>query len=233
MEIKKSPKADLENKRSMFVLIGFVLVFALLYIGLEWTQTEISKIEVTTSFLDDGEQEMVAQNTMHDNTPPPEVAPPPPATVVQEVLNIVENNIETTATIISPEETNSEPIVIPPPVVVTGPTHLEEEIEEIFTIVEDPPSFPGGDKARVEFINKTIKYPTIAQENGIQGTVYVAFVVNRDGRIVDVQVVRGVDSSLDKEAVRVIEAMPPWNPGKQRGQPVRTRFTLPIRFTLK
>ena len=224
MEIKKSPKADLENKRSTSVLIGFVLVFALLYIGLEWTQTERRKIEVTDEFLVAGDEDMI-QQTVQENLPPP--PPPPPAAVVEQVLNIVENQVETQAPTIVNQESEG-PIVMP--VIV----HQEkEEIEEIFTRVEDPPSFPGGDAARVEFINRTIRYPTIAQQSGIQGTVFVAFVVNRDGQIVDVEVVRGVHESLDREAIRVIQAMPPWKPGKQHGKPVRTRFTLPIRFTLR
>ena len=226
MEVKKSPKADLENKRSTYVLIGLVMVLSLMYIALEWTQTEIKKIEVVSSFIDDGEEEMVAQ-TMHDDQPPP---PPPPAAVVQEVLNIVANTVITETVIVSTEGDEDKKIEIP----VFVPSLQEEEHEdEIFTIVEEQPSYPGGDKARIEFFNKTIKYPTIAQENGIQGTVYVTFVVNKDGKIVDVQVVRGADPNLDKEAVRVVSAMPPWNPAKQRGKSVRARFTLPVRFTLR
>ncbi|MDR1742923.1 MAG: TonB family protein [Dysgonamonadaceae bacterium] len=108
----------------------------------------------------------------------------------------------------------------------------EKKEEEIFTIVENQPEFPGGDAARVKFLNDNIKYPVVAAENGIQGRVTCNFVVERDGSITDVQVVRGVDPSLDKEAVRVIKSMPKWIPGKQRGQPVRVRFTLPIQFRL-
>lgn len=216
MEIKKSPKADLENRRPMFVLIGFVMVLAFMYICFEWTQTEIKKIEVTEDFLASGEEEMIPQ-TVQENIPPP--PPPPPATVVQEVLNIVENNVETTTAPIAPQEIDQTPVVIP--TVVAPPD--EEDVEEIFTIVENPPSFPGGDKALKEYLVKNLKYPAIAQENGIQGAVYIAFVVNKDGKIVDVQVVRGVDPSLDKEAVRVVQSMPPWNPGKQRGKSVRDR----------
>jgi len=227
MEEKKSPKADLENKRSMYVLIGLVMVLSFLYIALEWTQTEIKKIEVNDSFLQEGEEEMVAQ-TVQDNLPPP---PPPPAAVVEEVLNIVDNNVQTEAPTIASQDNDNAPVIIPQIVNVAPPE--EEHEDEIFTIVEEQPFFPGGEKAMREFISKTIKYPTIAQENGIQGTVYVSFVVNKDGKIVDVQVVRGADPNLDKEAVRVVSAMPPWNPAKQRGKAVRARFTLPVRFQLK
>ena len=94
------------------------------------------------------------------------------------------------------------------------------------------PEFPGGEAAMSQFINRTIRYPVIAQENGIQGRVVVQFVVNTDGKIVDVEVVRGVEESLDKEAVRVVKAMPPWNPGRQGGKNVRVKYTLPIRFRI-
>lgn len=109
----------------------------------------------------------------------------------------------------------------------------EKPTEEVFTIVENQPEFPGGDAARTKFLNDNINYPVIAQENGIQGRVICNFVVERDGSITDVQVVRGVDPSLDKEAIRVIKSMPKWLPGKQRGKPVRVRFTLPITFRLQ
>ena len=85
----------------------------------------------------------------------------------------------------------------------------------------------------MKFLQKNIKYPTISQENGVQGRVIVQFVVNRDGSIVDTQVMRGVDPYLDKEALRVVSTMPKWKPGKQRGKPVRTRFTLPVQFRLQ
>jgi len=107
-----------------------------------------------------------------------------------------------------------------------------EEIDEIFIRVEEPPSFPGGEKALMEFLSKNVKYPVVAMENGIQGVVFVRFVVNRDGQIVDVEVLRSVHDSLDREALRVVRLMPSWAPGRQGGKPVRTRYNLPIRFSL-
>ena len=92
------------------------------------------------------------------------------------------------------------------------------------------PSFPGGNVQK--WISKNVKYPVLAMENGIQGKVYIQFVIEKDGSITDVKVVRGVDASLDKEAVRVVKAMPKWKPGKQRGKPVRVSYTLPINFQL-
>jgi len=226
MEIKKSPKADLENKRSMFVLIGFVLVFAVLYIGLEWSQKERTRIVVIDEFLLVGDDDMVLPTT-HDNIPPP--PPPAPIDVIASIIDIVDNTVETKApTIVDPESTG--PIEIP---TVIAPPKDDEDIETVFVKVDDPPSFPGGEKALMEFLSKNIRYPTIAIETGIQGTVILTFVVNRDGQIVDVEIVRGVHDSLDKEAVRVVRSMPAWKPGKQHGKAVRTRFNLPVRFSIR
>ena len=108
----------------------------------------------------------------------------------------------------------------------------EEVTEEIFVVVEEQPEFPGGNAAMMKFLGDNIKYPVIAQENGIQGRVITNFVVERDGSITDVQVVRGVDPSLDKEAIRVIQSMPKWKPGLQHGKPVKVKFTIPIIYNL-
>ena len=111
----------------------------------------------------------------------------------------------------------------------------EEEPEEqtIFEVVENMPDFPGGQAALMQYLAKNIKYPTIAQENGTHGRVIVQFVVNKDGSIVDAKVVRSVDPYLDKEALRVINTMPKWKPGMQRGKPVRVKFTVPVMFRLQ
>lgn len=111
----------------------------------------------------------------------------------------------------------------------------KEEVKEekVFEIVEQPPSFPGGEAAMYEWLSKNINYPVIAQENNIQGRVTCQFVVGRNGEIEDVKVVRGVDPSLDKEAVRVIKSMPKWIPGRQGGNAVKVRYTLPVQFKLQ
>lgn len=112
---------------------------------------------------------------------------------------------------------------------------VQEEVKEekVFEIVEQPPSFPGGEAAMYEWLNKNINYPVIAQENNIQGRVTCQFVVGRNGEIEDVKVVRGVDPSLDREAVRVIKSMPKWIPGRQGGNAVKVRYTLPVQFRLQ
>ena len=112
-------------------------------------------------------------------------------------------------------------------------TQAAPEPEKVFDMVEQMPTFPGGQQELMAYLGKNIKYPAIPQESGVQGRVTVQFVVNKDGSIVDVNVIRGVDPYLDKEAVRVISTMPKWKPGKQRGVPVRCKFTVPVTFKLQ
>ena len=131
---------------------------------------------------------------------------------------------------------NATPIIAPSvPPSITIPEVEEEEVDEqeIFTVVEEMPSFPGGMGECMKFLSKNINYPSISQENGVQGRVIVQFVVNTDGSIVDPVVVRGVDPYLDKEALRVIKMMPKWSPGKQRNKPVRVKYTVPVMFRLQ
>jgi protein TonB len=162
----------------------------------------------------------------------PKQAPPPPeAPKVEEVLKIVENDANVQESTIQATDDTKQAIEVKyTPVEVV---EEEPEEEQIFQVVEEQPEFPGGQIELMKFLQKNIKYPTISQENGVQGRVIVQFVVNRDGSIVDTQVMRGVDPYLDKEALRVVSTMPKWKPGKQRGKPVRTRFTLPVQFRLQ
>ena len=225
MHIKKSEKASLESDKLVYVLMGLVFVLSLVYVALEWTEREVTKYEVTdTEFL--FEEEVEIQQTSQE-TPPP---PPPPAVQEVEVLNVVEDNVETETIEVTTEETETEVVIAAP---VEAPVEEEEE-EVVFVIVESMPEFPGGQQALFKYLSENVKYPVIAQENGIQGRVICQFVVNKDGSIVDVEVVRsGGDASLDKEAIRVIKSMPKWKPGKQRGKPVRVKYTVPVNFKLQ
>lgn len=226
MQVKKSKKASLEDKKLTYLLMGFVLVLSICFVALEWTEKEVTKYEVADmDFLI--EEEIEIQQTSQETPPPP---PPPPAAEV-EVLNVVEDDVETEHIDIQTEDKAEEEVVIAPP--VEAPVE-EEEIEDIFVVVETMPEFPGGQQQLFKFLSENVKYPVIAQENGIQGRVICQFVVNKDGSIVDVEVVRsGGDASLDKEAVRVIKSMPKWNPGKQRGKAVRVKYTVPVNFKLQ
>ena len=226
MQVKKSEKASLEKDKLVYVLMGLVFVLSLVYVALEWTEREVTKYEVTdTEFL--FEEEVDIQQTSQE-TPPP---PPPPAVQEVEVLNVVEDNVETESIEVNTEDDKEQEVVIASP--VEAPVEEEEE-EVVFVVVESMPEFPGGQQALFKYLSENVKYPVIAQENGIQGRVICQFVVNKDGSIVDVEVVRsGGDASLDKEAVRVIKSMPKWKPGKQRGKAVRVKYTVPVNFKLQ
>lgn len=227
MEVKKSPKADLEGKKSTWLLVGYVVVLAFMFVAFEWTQRDV-KIDTSQAVAELVFEEEIIPIT---ETPPEPVAPPPEAPKAAELLEIVDDKteIDEETTIIN--EDNAAPVEVKyVPVQV-----IEEEPEEqtIFEVVENMPEFPGGPAELMKYLAKNIKYPTIAQENGTQGRVIVQFVVNKDGSIVDAKVARSVDPYLDKEALRVINTMPKWKPGMQRGKAVRVKFTVPVVFRLQ
>ena len=227
MEVKKSPKADLEGKKSTWLLIGYGGVLAFIFLAFEWTQRDV-KIDTSQAVADVVFEEEIIPIT---ETPEQATPPPPEAPKVAELLEIVDDqaDIEESTTILNEDNTPKVEVKYVPVQVV------EEEPEEqtIFEVVENMPDFPGGQAALMQYLAKNIKYPTIAQENGVQGRVIVQFVVNQDGSIVDPVVVRSVDPYLDKEALRVIQMMPKWKPGKQRGKAVRVKYTVPVTFKLQ
>ena len=227
MEIKKTPKANLENKKTMAVLIGLVLAFGIMFIAFEWSKNEIKVYDdaIAGDFVEDEE---LIEVTFRDETPPP---PPPPIqeTVLSDIIDIRDDKEDITTKNFDSEDDKNKKVVIQAP--IAAPVEDPEE-NRIHVVVERMPEFPGGEAAMNQFIARNIRYPIIAQENGIQGRVVCQFVVNTDGKIVDAVVVRGVEESLDKEALRVIKAMPPWTPGRQGGKNVRVKYTLPIRFKL-
>src|SRR5690554_3115204 len=227
-EVKKSPKANLEVHRNTFILMGLVVGLSLLFFAFEWS-TQTRKLDETVLVQDVLAEEEI-EITRREPTPPP--PPPPPEPEAPEIIEVVEEKVETKLEIKTEDDQSQRQLqtYVPPP----PPKPKQEEVtEEIFVVVENQPEFPGGNAAMMKFLGDNIKYPVIAQENGIQGRVICNFVVEKDGSITDVQVVRGVDPSLDREAVRVIQQMPRWKPGKQRGSAVRVRFTLPVVFRLQ
>lgn len=230
MEIKKSPKADLERGKTLNLMMGLIVGLAVLFVGFEWSNSDI------TIAKDDGVADIIAEEeveiTRQENTPPPPPPPPPPAAA--EILSIVDDNVKLDDVDIASTEDNAaaaQTQTYVPPAVVQE--EEEESAQQIFTVVEEMPEFPGGGGELLKFLSKSIKYPIIAQENGIQGRVSCSFTINKDGSIVDAEVIRGVDPSLDKEALRVINSMPKWKPGKQRGKPVRVKYTVPVTFRLQ
>lgn len=228
MEVKKSKRAAIENQRGTWLLMGLVVVLAFMFVTFEWTQHDIN---VATGSLAD---EPVFVETLLPITYPEEkLEPPPPPTIkVAELLNIVDDDDPDADVVVVGSEDTDAPVVI-------GYIPLELETEkapvedEIFALVEKMPEFPGGNAALFQYLNKNIKYPVVPQEQGIQGKVIIQFVVDKNGTITDPVVVRSVDPYLDKEALRVIKAMPKWKPGMQRNQAVRVKYTVPVTFRLQ
>lgn len=226
MEIKKSNKASLENKRSLFIEIGITLAIAICLVAFESTSRPVENQLLAGGQSSDAEEEIIPITRQLQEPPPP---PPPPQVI--EVINIVQDDVEIDEVDFESMDAdeNTEFDFVP-----VGDQEEEEAEEEVFFIVEDMPMFQGGGKENFrEYIAKNLQYPPIAAENGISGRVFVQFAVNAKGEVVDVVVVRGVDPALDKEAVRVVKSSPKWTPGKQRGRPVKVQFTFPIVFVLQ
>jgi len=222
---KKTPKADLENKKVFFVQIGLILALVLVFLGFEWKSYDKKVVQVFQRQVTNVEEEIVINTDQKVEV----AAAPPPATTT--IINIVDDDVAIDDEIvIDAEATATSEVQEYVPV-----KHVEEEIveAEIFQIVESMPDFPGGDEARLTYLRDNIKYPQIARESNISGTVHVTFVVEKDGRVTDIRILRGIGGGCDEEAMRVIKAMPRWKPGKQRGKPVRVQFNMPIKFTLQ
>lgn len=227
MEIKKSERADLERGKGTSLLIGFVIALGVMFVALEWTQREVEDNSDLYTARDVSLNEEMIPITL----PEKKTVPPPPAAVTKaEIIEIVEDDADIEEDIMASTEDNVEWVDIDEYDVVT--VEPEPEEEEIFMVVEDQPEFPGGTAALLEYLRKNIKYPAICRENNIQGRVLVTFIVNKDGAIVEPEVVKSVNPSLDKEALRVISQMPNWKPGSQRGKPVRVKYTVPVNFRL-
>ena len=227
MEIKKSPKADLEPKKVIFTQIGLVVALSLVLIAFEWTTTDVAVSSMQMAEDVVAEEEIIPITRQEEVKPPP----PPPPPKVSDVLNIVEDDVELDDELeLMDTESNENTVVEFKAIEVQ---EEEEADAPVFFIVEEMPVFPGGEEALRKYIAQSVKYPAIAQENGIQGRVFVAFVVNTKGEVTDVKIARGVDPNLDKEAIRVVTNMPKWSPGKQRGKAVKVSYTVPINFVLQ
>lgn len=228
MEKKKTNHANLENKKVIFLQIGFIAALALSLLAFEWrTYDRFIYERPVTDWLE--VDELLPINTDQRKLPPPPQAAKPVYTI-----NIVEDTREITEDMppvdASFDENWQNPDVIP----------LPEEVSDIAddTIysgysIEVQPEFPAGEAALYKYLSENIKYPRIAVEAGIQGTVYIVFVVEKDGRLTDIRIFRSPDQSLSDETLRVVSGMPGWNPGKQGGLPVRVSFLLPVKFRLQ
>jgi len=228
MEPKKSEKANLEKRKGIFFQLGLVIALSLMLIAFEWTSGGLSANEFDMGDMEQVEEDIIP--VTHQEQPEPPKPPEPPK--VTEVLNIVDDDVEIEDELQLDDfevDQNTE-------VEIMEYVEVEEEEEEaeIFFIVEDMPSFQGkGQDGFREYIADNLRYPEIAAENGIAGRVFVRFVVEPNGSVTNVEVVRSVDPALDAEALRVVKSSPKWSPGKQRGKPVRVSFTFPINFVLQ
>ena len=228
MEIKKSPKADLESKKLTFTLIGLVVTLFVVWRVFEYKSYDKQTIDDLQRTVEVIEEEMVEITKQEQ----PKVQPPQPKPQVTQI-QVVEDDVEVEDEIDINAEVDQDEVI--EEYEFTPPEIEEEEIveAEIFKVAEQMPEFPGGSAKLMEYIQKNIKYPMMARESDIQGRVFVNFVVEPDGSISNVAVLRGIGGGCDEEAVRVVNSMPKWKPGKQRGSAVRCAYTVPIIFKLQ
>lgn len=226
MQVKKSPKADLNNKKGLFLEIGMILALLLTIGCFAYTQKE-RVVEVIETSMEVVEEE-ITDITTQDQKPPE-----PPKKVEMQVLSDV-LNVVTNDTKIETEFDFSE---FSEDVEIIQQIEVVEEVVEDdapFIIAEEMPKFQGGDLMKFRsWVQGKLKYPQIAQENGISGKVTLTFVIERDGSLTNIQVMQSPDRSLADEAVRVLQSSPKWTPGKQRNSPVRVRYTLPVEFRIQ
>ncbi len=223
MENKKNPQADLRKKSALFMNIGLVISLALVLFAFEYkSYDDGSLLELTT--INDDFEEMT-------EIPPTEHLPPPPKIQQPEIIEVpneeeIENEIDVDLDIDITDETEIEALI-----------ELEEPDDEfdknaIFRFVEHQPTFNGGYAAFYKYINKKLKYPSQARRMGIDGKVFLSFVIDKEGNITNIKVTRGIGAGCDEAAIKALQNAPKWNPGKQRGIPVKVSMSLPITFKL-
>ena len=234
MQLKKNPEADLNKNRNLYFVIGLTLVLGVTWASVEYKSYE-RKIDLTNGdMLVDDEDDVPITEQL--KTPPPPPPPPPPA---PEVIEIVEDEEEVEETVIESTESDEEMVI--------EDIVVEDDFDDIdvpFAVIEDVPIFPGCESVAKsqrracfqeqmnKHIRKNFRYPDIAQEMGIQGRVYVNFIISKDGTITNIRM-RGPDKNLENEAARIIGRLPQMTPGRQRGRPVRVPFSIPITFRLQ
>lgn len=223
MKTKKSANANLETRRSIFRQMGLLLALGFLFIAFEYANTDVAynSYEPTSDIF-------VELDHVPVTRPEPPQLPPSPPVFIYELL-VIDDDIpipDDIAIIIDMDEVDDVTIFdIPEP--------EEVDPDRVFFVADKMPEFPGGTSALMKYLQRQVRYPAMPQELGIQGRVYVQFVVNKKGEIVDVKIMKGVDRYLDEEALRVVKNMPPWKPGEQSGKAVNVSFQLPINFKLR
>ena len=224
MEIKKSPKADLQNKRGLLLEIGLIIALGGVIAAFAWTPKEqkIEKLDLNIAPVEEEIMEITRQEQK-----PPEPPKKTEITVITDILKVVTNDTKIETEIDFAEFDMNQAIEV-------APVQTEEVFEEeIFIVVEEKASFMGGDEGTFRnWVQERVKYPAIAQENGIQGKVIISFVVNTDGSVSNIEVLRTPDRTLSDEAVRIIKSSPKWTAAKQRNKSVRQKFVIPIDFRI-
>ncbi len=223
MEAKKTDSADLTRKSGFFLSIGLVTTMIVVVTAFEWKQYEEGLVDLQGKNINTFEETM--------EVPPTEQPPPPPPSVQQpQVVEVpdeeeIKDDIKVNLDVEVTDQTKIEEIVV-------QAAEPEEETDQIFTIVEESATPKGGMAAFYKFVGEKIKYPPQARRMGIEGRVFVEFVILKDGSLSEVRAIKGIGAGCDEEAVRIVQSAPAWNPGKQRGKPVKQRYTLPIIFKL-
>ncbi len=223
MEAKKTESADLMKKSSFFFSIGLLITLALVFTAFEWKQYEDSLIDLQGKSTNTFEEMLEV---------PPTEQPPPPAPIIQQpqIVEVpdeeeIKEDLNLKFDVEVSEETKIEEVVV-------AAVEEKENVDEIFSVVEESAAPKGGYPAFYKYVFEKIKYPAQARRMGIEGKVFIEFVVNRDGSIVDVKAIKGIGAGCDEEAERVVKSAPSWTPGKQRGKPVRQKMVIPITFKL-
>ncbi len=223
MESKKTEKADLTKKTTFFFSIGLMVTMSLVVTAFEWKDYDESLVDLMAKNTNTFEETMEV---------PPTEQPPPPAPVIQQpqIIEVkdeeeIKDDIKVNLDVEVTDETKVEEIVV-------QAEQPKEETDEVFTVVEESATPRGGMQAFYKYVGEKIKYPAQARRMGIEGRVFVEFVINKDGSLSDVRSIKGIGAGCDEEAVRIIQSAPAWNPGKQRGKAVKQRYTLPIIFKL-
>ena len=225
MVAKKSPKANLESKKTVSLLLGLVVALSVVYISFEWSSKDIKVHQVNRPIEVPQDIVNIVQTNPDKPTPPP--PPPPPKPVIVDELNVVKNTAKVNNLDSLFIEDFNKPIVAVP---YTPPVEDTTDLIIDFVKVEKMPVFKDD---LPTFLGKNLKYPRVAADTGIHGRVICEFIINKDGSVSDIKVLKSIDPSLDEEAVRVIGLMPAWEPGIQQGKPVRVKYRIPVTFRLK
>ena len=231
IEVKKSAKVNLEQHKTVWLLIGFIMVFAVLFVAFEWTTFEDKEARIIATApppaIEEPEVLKEIQIQVKHQLPPPPQAQKPAEVIeiIKDEIDQQESEIISTEDVVDVAEVSNEGMIV---------VDDEPEEEQIFQVVEQPAEFPGGMQAMYKWLSDNIQYPRISRDNNSQGRTILRFVVNSDGSIQGIEVIKSSgDMYLDKEAVRVVSGMPKWKPGRQSGKAVRVYFTLPVVFRLQ